>query len=647
MNIKKNIVFLLILSSICVFGQKPGSILFTIGDQTITTSEFTYIYEKNNKGDENYYKEESVSEYLDLFIKFKLKVKEARSQGIDTSKKFLDEFKTYRDQLVKPYLTDTESINKLMREAYERMKYEINASHILIRVNEDAAPEDTLKAYNKTKEAYEKAIKGESFEKLASEYSDDPTVKRNKGNLGYFSVFHLIYAFETVAFNTAKEEISQIFRTQFGYHFIKVFDKRPYRGQIKAAQIAIKVNKNQDMAKARIDSVYNKLLAGSSFVKLVEEYSEDLRTNKRKGELPEFNSFTKISQELKDQAFGLKNDGDFSKPFKVNNEWFIIKRINLTGLKSYEELENYIKNKVNRDIRSKISEETTISRIKKETKFKEKKSSLDIFHSELDSNLLKGKWKISDSNKFTDFLFQIGKEKFLQIDLAKFIESRQRQFRYSTIEFSLNKFYTEFVNNTLLDYYDRHLEENEPDFKNLVNEYREGMLLFDITDKLVWSKAMNDTTGQEQFYENNKGNYMWNERIDAIIYICHNKEIANKVLTFKKEEKKPEEMAKILNEDNPLNLSYSKGLFEKGENETLDNYFDKTGIFIVENSEDNKIKVLDIKEVLPSEPKKLNEIKGLVIADYQNHLEKEWIIELKAKYPVKINEKIYTKIIEH
>lgn len=645
---------IILLISTNVFGQKPEAILFTIGNESVTLADFEYIYNKNNKTDKSYYKDSSVKEYLNLFINFKLKVKEAKSLGVDTAKSFQTEFNSYRDQLTKPYLNDKTTTDKLMIEAYDRMQLELRSSHILIKLAEDALPADTIIAYKKIEEAYNRAIKGEDFEKLASQYSEDPSVKTNKGDLGYFSAFHLIYSFENVAFNTPVGQISKPFRSQFGYHILKVTDRRPYQGSIKVAGIFIKntpldPTTKVDIAKMKIDSVYNKLTQGSSFAEMVKNYSEDTRSKSKNGELPEFNSFSfQIPEIIRVEAFKLQKNGDFCKPFKTEDGWYILQKLDLKALSSYKEMESTIKNKVSRDSRSMLSQQSAVAKIKIENNFKENAKNLAIFNKILDSNALKGKWTINNPDKLSKVLFQIGKDSYTQLDFAKFIVEKQSSQKYSNIPYMIKKLYDDYVGGSVLIYADLHLEEKYPDFKFLVNEYKEGMMLFDITDKLVWSKAMNDTIGLEEYYKSNLDKYMWKDRVDAEIYVCKDKSVATDVANMLKQKKSADEIATLLNKKNPLNVSFSKGLFERGENEYLTEFFDQTGIFTASKKQNEEAyRVLNILKKFVAEPKKLDDIKGIAISDYQNFLEKKWITDLKQKYPVQVNEDILKSIIKN
>jgi len=651
-----NKISIFIISALITFGafaQKPESVLFSIGSQNVMLSEFQYIYEKNNKNDKNFYSDTSVKEYLNLFVNFKLKVAEARSEGIDTTEKFRNEFKTYRDQLTKPYLTDKKTTDKLVAEAYERMKEELRASHILIRVDEDAPQVEVDKALAKINDIYKKAKKGEDFAKLAIEYSEDPSAKVNSGDLGYFSVFHLIYPFENVAYQTQINKISKPFRTEFGFHILKITDRRPYQGQIKVAQILVAYEENATdadkiKAKASIDEIYKKLKDGESFENLAKMFSDDERSKNNNGELPEFNSFSfNIPDMVKEQAFKIKNIGDFSEPFETQYGWIILKKLDLKGLKPFEEMENYIRSKVRKDSRSEMSNISLLESLKKQFSFKEYSKNLESFSQKVDTSILEGKWTYIDNGQFSQPLFLIGKNVYKQSDFASFVEKKQKLVRYSNVDFTIKKLYENFVSETLMAYADQHLEDNYPEFKNLVNEYLEGMMLFEITDQKVWTKAMKDTIGQEQFYKAHINDYFWKQRVDAEIFICKTEEVAKNVSEMLKTNKNADEIAQAENTKNPLNVSYSKGKYESGENKFLTEYFGKTGVFIFQEAATGTWRVLNLIKYYEPEPKQLKEIRGIVIADYQSFLESEWLKELKIKYPVKINEKILEELINN
>ena len=327
---KKIITPILVLAFTALFAQNET--VFTYGPYKVSKSEFVDVYSKNNISAKGNFDDKSIREYLDLYIKFKLKVQEAKDMKLNEKEAIIKEFETYRKQLAKSYLVDKKVTEQLLQEAYERAKKEVKASHILLRLAPDASPEDTLKVYQNAMGIRKQLIDGkEDFAKVAKEKSEDPSAKKNGGDLGYFSVLQMVYPFECGAYNTKKGNISMPVRTQFGYHLIKVDDVRPANGSIKTAHLFIKVpqsiieDKNSTYKK-KIDDIYAKLKAGEKFETLVAQFSEDPTTAQKGGELPWFTSGRMIKS-YEDAAFALKANGDVSEPIRTAYGWHIIKRI--------------------------------------------------------------------------------------------------------------------------------------------------------------------------------------------------------------------------------------------------------------------------------------------------------------------------------
>ncbi|RYD70133.1 MAG: peptidylprolyl isomerase, partial [Sphingobacteriales bacterium] len=303
------VLLLFLITANLASAQKKDSIVFSVNGEPVSLREFKYIYEKNNAADPNLYKTQNLRDYLDLYINFKLKVKEAHDLGLDTTDKFVKEFNGYRNQLAQPYLTDRNVSQGLIDEGYTRLKEELRATHILIPVNMEASPKDTMDAYNKALEVYNKAIKGDDFEALAREYSKDPSVANNGGDLGYFTAFQMIYPFESAAYNMKKVgDISKPVRTRFGYHVIKLTDRRPYRGEIQVRHILINSNEydskeKKQIAKNKIDSLYSLLQKGADFAALARQHSDHAQSKASGGDLPNFNSFSQYPDEFKNAAF--------------------------------------------------------------------------------------------------------------------------------------------------------------------------------------------------------------------------------------------------------------------------------------------------------------------------------------------------------
>lgn len=648
-----------ILGTLAVFAQKNDSpILMEIGDKKITLEEFEAIYNKNSDNKKN--TKEEVEDYLDLYIKFKLKVVEAEDLGMDTLPAFTQELEGYRKQLAQPYLSDREVTEKLIEEAYERMKTDVKAAHILVRVTLEADPKDTLTAYNKIMKIRKRIVGGEDFEKVAAEVSEDPSARKNKGNLGYFSAFQMVYPFESAAYNTEIGKISMPVRTSFGYHLVKTLDKRKARGIMKVAHIMVRADKKLGEAeinqkKEKIDEIYTKVTAeDADFSALARQYSEDKESAKRGGELPAFGA-GKMVEEFETAAFDLQNDGDISAPILTDYGWHIIKRLELKNLEAYEELYPTLKAKVARDSRANKSKEIVIENIKKENNFKEELKRRNDFYTAVDQKKFnKGEWKAEDVAKLDKVMFGFyptdgEKFEYRQTQFAKRLENHMSRNEPTNVDIKsyINKLYNTVVEEMTMRFKNRRLPVVNKEFRMLLQEYREGILLFNITDEKVWSKAVKDTTGLEAFYEANKQNYMWGERADAVIYKCNNDKIAKKVEKLIKAKAKKgysnEDILKQINKDSQLNLTIEEGKFTKEQSELVAKAKWENKAVTKLNNE-NEVVLIEVKEVLAPQPKLLDEIRGLVTSDYQNKLEKEWVETLRKKYPVKIHKEVLSKL---
>lgn len=628
-------------------------VLLTVGGKDVKLSEFNAIFNKNKTNEK--VTPESINEYLDLYIKFKLKVREAEELGYDTLPKFVNELKGYRNQLAQPYLTDKEVTETIIKEAYERMKQDVRASHILISVTEDALPSDTLDAYNKIMKARKRILAGEDFAKVAKEVSNDPSAKKNGGDLGYFSALHMVYPFESAAYNTKVGDVSMPVRTRFGYHIIKVTDKRPARGTIKVAHIMIKASKNETdevaaQKKQKIDEIYDKLTKeGQDFAALAKQFSEDQGSARRGGELPEFNT-GKMVEEFENAAFALAEDGDISKPVRTDFGWHIIKRLSLKELESYDKMYNTIKARVSRDSRSNKSKEALLKKIKEDNGFVENIAERNDFYKLITKEeFASGGFKADKTKKYDKLMFGFyakdgDKVEYTQTDFAKYLETLKPKGKGEiNVVAEINRIYNNLLEKTAIDFKDSRLSKTSEEFRLLMQEYRDGILLFDLTDQKVWSKAVKDTTGLKEFYEKNKSKYMWDQRAEATLYVCNDETIAKKVQgILKKKAKKGytnDDILKMVNIDSQLALKIEEGKYSKGDNEDVDKAtWEKGTTSIVKN--DKSITIVEVKNVLAPEPKKLDEIKGLITSDYQNYLEEEWVKELKSKYSVKVDKEV-------
>ncbi len=659
--VKSLLFFATALSFNAAIGQEvKDPILLEFSDDTVRLSEFRAVYEKNNS---NFQIAKSTpEEYLDLFVKFKLKVKQALAMQLDTNPAFLQELKGYRSQLAQPYLTDEKTKQRLKKETYDRLQTEVKASHILIRVEENASSADTLAAYNKIKKIRQQAISGADFADLAVKNSEDPSVKSNNGDLGYFTAMYMVYPFEKAAYDTKVGEISPIVRTSYGYHIIKVNDKRKARGEIRVAHILVRFNTNSEVDAAKladskeialkdpekkINEIYENLESGTSFEELARMYSEDKKTANQGGELPKFGT-GKMIQPFEDYSFELKNDGDYSKPFKTQFGYHIVKRLEIYPTKSYEEMEGKIEKNMSRDAKKLYTTDAVVARLKKEYNFSEKKNNLTPFFS-LGKVFEDKKWSGEGIKDKDAVMITFANQSVTNQDFIDFLIKRTADYRQVDRKTLITKNYNDFVNETMLAYEDTQLERKYPEFKALVKEYHDGILLFELTERLVWNKAIIDTSGLEAFYQENISKYQWPERVEANIYLANNEKVAKKTykLVKKRDNKalKAQDILATVNESSQLNLELEQGKYEGGANSFIDQSTWLVGVKKPKAIE-GKFGVVEVVNVLPPGPKTIKEIRGQVTSGYQDYLEKEWVSSLQNEYPVKINKELLKRIGE-
>ena len=642
-KLKYLIVVAFLFSGATVQAQsKDDAIFIDFGDEKVTKAEFKRVYQKNNSGE--IISKSTVDEYLDLYINFKLKVKEAVSLEMDKDPAFIRELSGYRKQLAQPYLTADGIIEELKKEAYDRLQYDVKASHILIKLDQDASPEDTAAAYKRAVRVKKNLENGQDFELMAKQYSDDPTAKTNAGNLGYFTAFYMVYPFESAAYNTEVGEISDIVRTQFGYHVLKVVDKRPSVGNIQVAHILI--SNDQELSKTddpegKIKEIYAKIEQGEKFDDLAAQFSDDTRSAADGGILPMF-GVGRMVPEFEKAAFDLKADGDISEPFSTPYGWHIVKRIQHAPIGSFETVEAEMMQKIKKDSRANLSQASVINKIKNQYGFSENLKERDDFYKIIDSSFFKGTWTAEAAKGLTKEILKIGDKSVSQQDFANYLENNKSK-KVIDSRVLVNARYDAFKRASILEYKNNKLDEEYPDFRYLMQEYHDGILLFNLTDELVWSKAVKDTNGLQDFYTKNKENYKWDRRVDAVVFSALNKKVAESVKTMLKEGKDAKEIMEEINRASQLNLRYETKKYLKGENEIVDQVKWEKGIS--ENiSLNGRVHFVQIEEVIEPTYKALDDSRGLITSDYQNFLEKEWIESLRSKNKFEVDKKILKEL---
>lgn len=756
----KTIHFVLLfiaLSITTTFAQKSkDATLLTIGEQSIPVSDFKYLYEKNYGTTDTAYNESSLREYLDLYVKFKLKVIEAKNRKMQESDKFKNEFEKYRKQLAKPYLSDRNITEGLIKEAYDRYNQEVRASHILVMVKNWGNPEDTLAAYNKILAIKERIEKGEDFGAVAMEVSEDPSAKVNKGDLGYFTSMQMVFEFEDVAYKSPVGTISDPVKTQFGYHLIKVADRIKSRGFRKVSHIMVRYTKGMleaDSVEAvrKVNEISQKLKSGGNWDDLCRQFSDDRGSKNKGGALPWF-STGRMVPEFSEAAFKLEEQGQISEPILSPFGWHIIRLDSTKGIAPFEELRPTIKQRVSKDARAQLSKKLFLAKLKKDNELYEYTKLHEKVFSVFDTTLNEGKWDYDPSNKLLGkTLFKLNKDKFTVKSFYEY--AKMYQLKKSTdTQGAARKLYQDYLDKTVMKYEEEHLEQKYPTYKNLLREYREGILLFDIMDEEVWGKSVKDTAGLNEYFANNRDNYQWKKRAQATIFSVEDESLLPKIkaelqadtfelvgvdvnslvfaqndtvvdrpkrriidgviLTMKKNpaylvkveafyvegesaevankrlneimkyftgfriepgrvilknmgmksgvvnkpstaggmanfsmlSTSPKALEKKYNKEDALALQVDEGWFEKGEDNPLKELDWKVGEYTIDYN--GRKTYVVIHQTDEPRRKELKETKGLVISDYQNYLEAQWIKTLKEKYPVKVSESELVKLVK-
>lgn len=631
---KKLISALVFLSFLAISNQNFAQTLFTVSGEPISKSEFESVFRKNVSNSEKM-DEEVIREYLNRYIIVKLKVREARDLGLDTTVEFKNEYNEYRDKLASQYLIDKEVIDKLVLEAYERSKWEVNASHILLMCDPNASPTDTLAVYKRIMDIRKMAVsKTKDFADLAREFSEEPNAQQSAGNLGYFSSLRMVYPFENAAFNTKIGEVSMPIRTRFGYHLIRVNDKREALGEITVAHIMIAPREDDPNEDKRIaDSLYVELKKGADFEAFANQFSDDSGSASRGGVLPAFGSGVTIP-DFEKAAFALSADGEISQPIQTMYGWHIIKRISKRATTSFDEIKGDLRNRVQRDSRSELNRQTLVSRVKKENNFKENAAVVKP---------LIDKFKDNANKNTSAELFKLAGKSYLKSDFITFMKRVRPDFDQIDNPITVKEVFNQFVTDEVIKYEKSTLESKYPEFKALSREYYDGILLFTITNKNVWEKSVTDSIGLQEFYASISNNFMQPERLNVDKFICNNEKIAKNVRKqLKNTNVDAGALIASVNAKDVSNVTWRNSILEKGKDAAVDKLGWNKGVY--EIKENGKTVFVRINAVIPPEPMPLENVKSQAINAYQEYLEKKWIERLRAKYPVEVITEVYNTL---
>lgn len=620
----------LAVTFVLFFSVSYGQTLFTYGNHSVGKSEFLRAYNKNKTPSSS--NEQAMKDYLDLYIKFKLKVQAAKDMHLDTLPSILADLQNFRTQIQDNYLKDDKEVNSLVNEAFDRSQKDIHVQHFYVAINDKMPPADTLKLFKAINEAYDELKKGETdYDKMVTEIREKIALLQGN-DLGWITVFTLPYNFENIIYSLHPGEVSKPYRSPKGWHIFKNDGERPAFGKIKVAQILFAVpegNTNiRDKAKQLSDSVYKALVAGADFGELAKKYSDDRTTFMNKGIMPEF-GIAKYDGGFEQVAFSLKNDSDISKPFQTAFGYHILKRISRFPISADKNDQTYmfnLKQEVLKDSRISLAKDKFLQEIFVKTGYKK-----NIAINEKDL------WKVTDSFTITNkkiqsgnvnektLLFSFNNAKVKVADWLQYVKNVKNT--YAAHE---EKKYPELLKNYValatIDNYKKRLEDFNPEFKYQMQEFRDGNLLFEVMEKMVWTKAAADSEGLKNYYNEHATNYKWAPSADAILYSCGNETIAKVAM----EEIKKGKSWKDIATDNSQ-IQADSGRYELNQIPVVE----KTDFTIgqvtlpVINKGDGTAIFSQILQLYPgNQQRNFADARGLVINDYQNFLEKKWIEEL-------------------
>ncbi len=615
------------------------SVLFTAGNKPVTTEEFEYLFRKNHPKKEDY-TEAKISDYVDLLVTFKIKVAEAEARGYDTTRSFHKELATYKSELKKPYLADKDQVTRLAKQAYERMTIEVRASHLLVGVPASPKPADTLAAYTKAIAFRNRILQGEDFATLARANSEDPTARNNAGDLGYFTVFQMVYPFEDAVYNLRTGEVSLPVRTRFGYHLIRVTDKRMARGEVEISHIILRTSVGDDIkVKTKIFELQSELKAGRSWDEVCREYSDDASTKNTGGRLRPFGVGVMAGiPQFEQAAFSLQQPGEISDPFQTAYGWHIIRLERKIPVPPFEQAEESLRRRISRDERLRIAEDRLRAEKLKRFGYVENDAIMELVLDQADSTLAKARWRFHGSaDLWNQTLFTFNSKPFTVGAFVRYAEGEQVPHTTPPRDY-LAKLLGDYVNAFSDELEDEALMKQHPEFSNLVKEYKEGILLFTIMEKEVWNRATEDTLGLRAWYGANNGRYAAGERVRARIFSsedslfvqgAHKKIQSGDTLTRV-------EVRKFKSIQGPRN-------YAPGESKAVDRAPKVMGVHKVKV--ESTYYLVEVERLVPPGVRTLEEIRSQVISDYQDHLEKEWVRSLRAKYPVKVKTKARKTVI--
>ena len=652
---------LLLLSSAATVSTSTAQTLFTYGGNPVSKQEFLRVYTKNSLTQKPDFSETALREYLDLYSLFRMKVKEARDMRLDTVPSIGRELDNYRRQLARTYLTDADVSNKLVREAYDRSKEEVRVSHILIMASPALTPADTVAKYRLTDSLYRAVTTGGAdFAALAKQYSEDRGSAAMGGDIGFMTALQTAYPFENVVYGTPVGKISRPVHTQFGYHIVKVVARRPAQGEVQVAQIMAAApqsrgEKGVAEARKKLDSARAAIRGGMSFAEAARKFSDDKFTAEQGGAMDPF-TVGRTTPAFEAAAFALKKPGEMTtEPVETEYGLHIIQLIRRTPPKPYDSVAASIKRRVDADSRAETARNAYFESVKRKHGFTENSAAFkaliaDMNRRVVDTGSMAGVFRASDYGAGNGApLFTLGGQPYSGADFMAYTETLTRGRIQGPREATMRDIYGMYVTKVVNDFQEQALEKENPDFRALMEEYRDGILLFELMDRNVWSKAGRDTTGLQTFFSTRQTKYNWEPGFRGAVYRFKN-EAALKAGTamLRTDTADADELVRALNSETPDAVTVQRGRYEWSRFSDVPRAsVPAKGTGEAQKAADGSYTVVYSEEAFTAAvPKTLDDARGYVVAEYQDYLEKEWNAELRRKYPVKVEEPVFRSMVK-
>ncbi len=637
---------LILLLGLNLNAQSNDPIVMSVGSEKVSLSEFEAIFKKNNQ--EKSIRKAELDEYMDLFRVFKLKVYDAKQQGLDTSAAFKRELQAYVKQLAKPFLRDTAAERSLVMNTWNRMQTDRKIRQIYLELPVCASPSDTLKAYNKLEDIRRDIKRGKvDFGTAAKNYSEDERSAGNGGLIGWFTAPNAALDFERAVYDTPVGGLSRIVRSSIGYHLIMVEEERPARGRVEVSHIFVSADASNsgsvEIARKRILEAKEKAMSGTPWEEVVRAYSENYKTATRAGKLPSF-GINEYAPDFEQAAFSLKKVGDISEPILTPQGFHLLRLEQPAGLPAFAEFEDELTKMLAKSARWKEPKRVFVQQLKAQYSFTEPAIEWNKYTNE------EGLISLADLEAHKDLVLANFQNNTLSVaTLLDYLEAERLELKALPPCLFHKNYVVPFFESVLLGYKEQQLPQENQKFRYLVNEYREGILLFGLMDEKVWKRSVRDSSGLGSYFADHRDRYRWEQpRMKAWLVDCKNEEAeklarkyGDKVASGKWDISK---FTGKLNKNVPDNVLVTQGTFLPGDHPVVDLANQQVGLGATSRSE-NKIRFAMVTEVLAPGPKELSDVRGKVISDYASWLEQSWIEELEKKYPVTINKEVLYRLV--